>query len=300
MIRLSAETGDGIDIGKMQNSPYSGWIQAGFMGSPDPISLQPSGGNVGIGTTNPMNKLSVQGNADFSGNVSVGIIGPEISAALDVNSTTKGFLPPRMTSADRNSISTPVAGLLIWCSNCGVSGELQVHNGSTWTNMIGGAKAPAIGDAYGGGKVAYILQPGDPGYIPGEIHGIIGPEFDQSTSSTWGCPETFIQGGDGTALGTGNQNTIDIVSNCSDAGTAAKKCFDLVLNGYSDWYLPSKDELNKLWINRAAIGGFSNGTYWSSSEFSSYDAWDQMFNSSSFQCNAYKATPNHVRAVRSF
>src|SRR6188508_1896197 len=58
MIRLSAEPGDGIDIGKMQNPPYSGWIQAGFMGAPDPISLQPSGGNVGIGTTNPTNKLS--------------------------------------------------------------------------------------------------------------------------------------------------------------------------------------------------------------------------------------------------
>ena len=131
MIRLSAEPGDGIDIGKMSDAPFAGWIQAGFNGSPDPISLQPSGGNVGIGTTDPNNKLSVLGDADFNGNVTVGIIGPEISAALNINSTTKGFLPPRMTSAERNGISSPVAGLLIWCSNCGISGELQVHNGST-------------------------------------------------------------------------------------------------------------------------------------------------------------------------
>jgi len=61
------------------------------------------------------------------------------SAALEVNSTSQGFLPPRMTAAQRDIISTPVAGLVVWCTNCAEYGELQVYNGNTWTNMIGGA-----------------------------------------------------------------------------------------------------------------------------------------------------------------
>jgi uncharacterized protein (TIGR02145 family) len=64
---------------------------------------------------------------------------PDNSAMLDVKSTTKGFLPPRITYENRNAIANPPAGLTIWCSNCGASGELQVYNGTAWTNMVGGA-----------------------------------------------------------------------------------------------------------------------------------------------------------------
>jgi len=60
------------------------------------------------------------------------------SAMLDVSSTTKGFLPPRLTYFQKTQISSPVAGLTIWCSNCGLSGEMQVFNGNVWTNIIGG------------------------------------------------------------------------------------------------------------------------------------------------------------------
>ena len=63
------------------------------------------------------------------------------SAILDVSSTNKGFLPPRMTEEQRDLISSPVAGLAIWCSNCSTAGEMQVYNGTEWTNMIGGAAA---------------------------------------------------------------------------------------------------------------------------------------------------------------
>jgi uncharacterized protein (TIGR02145 family) len=68
-------------------------------------------------------------------NVGIGTNSPNASAQLDVSSTTKGFLPPRMTVAQRNSISNPVAGLQIWCIDCK---QLQVYDGSTWIN-IGGA-----------------------------------------------------------------------------------------------------------------------------------------------------------------
>ena len=63
---------------------------------------------------------------------------PDPSAMLDVKSTAKGFLPPRMTYSQRIAITSPPAGLMVWCSNCGTSGELQIYNGTVWTNMVGG------------------------------------------------------------------------------------------------------------------------------------------------------------------
>ena len=57
------------------------------------------------------------------------------SAALQIDSTTKGLLPPRMTQAQRNAIAIPATGLMVWCTNCGTAGELQVYNGTTWANI---------------------------------------------------------------------------------------------------------------------------------------------------------------------
>jgi hypothetical protein len=97
----------------------------------------------------------------------------------------------------------------------------------------------------------------------------------------------------------GNQNTLDIVAGCSTAGIAARLCNDLILNGYSDWYLPSKDELNRLLQNKNAIGGFAYGFYYSSSETGPYNVWG-LFYPDDITAEILKNDSNNVRAVRSF
>lgn len=71
-------------------------------------------------------------------NIGIGTDSPHVSAKLEVASTTMGFLPPRMTYAQRNAIVTPAAGLIIFCTNCGANGQLQNYDGVNWLAMVNG------------------------------------------------------------------------------------------------------------------------------------------------------------------
>jgi hypothetical protein len=73
----------------------------------------------------------------FTGAVAVGTASPSPAAVLDLTSTSKGLLLPRLTFVQKSAIVSPEAGLILWCTDCGASGELQVYNGTNFVNMVG-------------------------------------------------------------------------------------------------------------------------------------------------------------------
>jgi len=156
-----------------------------------------------------------------------------------------------------------------------------------------------IGDFYGGGIIFYIDSSGK--------HGLIAARIDQSTDSKWGCDGKDIQGTK-PDIGSGQPNTVAIVSNCTTQGIAAKLCYELTLDGYDDWYLPSKEELNQIFVNlkQRNIGGLSNSRYWSSTQDNINFVWIQNFSTldqnSGFQDGGRKEEVSsiRVRAIRSF
>ena len=154
-----------------------------------------------------------------------------------------------------------------------------------------------IGESFGGGIIFYIDGTGQHGLISATIN-----QTDIWTTAHWGCDTTLI-GCPSTAIGTGQANTMAIINGCAEAGIAARLCNDLELNGYSDWFLPSIDELHQMYIQKDVIGGFGTSGYWSSTEDTwKGSAWYQSFSiygtGSPFAYS--KNNPLDVRAIRAF
>jgi hypothetical protein len=167
----------------------------------------------------------------------------------------------------------------------------------------GGAAAPAVtGDTGqagyngGGGAIIVITEP----FRYFEV-APVSVEVGR-TWATAGNQITAVSGADDLAIGTGAQNTIDIVAQSGNvaATSAAVYCSELVSGGQSDWFLPSYNELEQMHINRVALNtSFSSGPYWSSSELSASQAAFWNFDGS-LTFNFAKSTAYYVRPVRSF
>lgn len=141
--------------------------------------------------------------------------------------------------------------------------------------------------------------------------GICGGADTDQIAGNWGCTGTNIPGAEGTAIGTGEQNTADIVAGCATAGIAARLADDLVLGGQNDWFLPSVDELAQVYNQRTNVGGLTIGSsmfateYWSSGEYSPAQTTNAavyyMRSSSGSANNAPKnAGSRYMRPIRAF
>lgn len=124
---------------------------------------------------------------------------------------------------------------------------------------------------------------------------------NQSAEAEWGCYEKSIPGASGTLIGTGKTNTAAIIENCGKAGIAAKIAVAYRGGGKSDWFLPSKDELDLMYTNLKlhGIGAFGDARYWSSSEADATIAWFQYFGGGG-QLRDNKLAYSCVRAIRAF
>ena len=152
-----------------------------------------------------------------------------------------------------------------------------------------------IGEHFGGGIIFYIDSINK--------HGIIAAEADIEEPAVWAYEDTLTRA-KGTAIGYGGKNTSRILKVQGDPVNqaedyAALECAEFELNGYSDWYLPSKDELNELYKQKNVVGGFRTIAYWSSSEFNLTAAWFQNFSNGS-QVKAGKKGSYALRPVRYF
>jgi hypothetical protein len=173
------------------------------------------------------------------------------------------------------------------------------------TNSIGTAyssefsfttKTVAKYDNYGGGIVSYISIAGDPGYVNGEVHGLVTTANDLSTGIAWNNGSDISVATNNT-LGSGNYNTNAIVAAQGSGNYAAKLCSDLILNGYSDWYLPSLDEFSRI-CSVLTLNDPSVRQYWTSSQSSPSMAW--CYSSNAYTNTVAKSTLFHVRAIRNF
>ena len=154
-----------------------------------------------------------------------------------------------------------------------------------------------VGDEYAGGIVFYV---------DGNCNGLVCAKADQNNGekTPWHIGTSLITGATGTAIGTGQANTTLIVNSYGSSEIyAALVCNNLDLEGYTDWFLPSKDELNLMYSNlhqaTPAIGDFQGDFYWNSTEDDAGDAWLQDFGDGGQYFDA-KSANQYVRAVRAF
>jgi hypothetical protein len=148
----------------------------------------------------------------------------------------------------------------------------------------------SFGDFYAGGLVFYLDTT--------LLHGYVCSETNQNVNQ-WGCHGVNVSGANGVAIGTGWANTEAIrLAGCAN-GYAAQPIYDLTLNGYNDWFLPSKDELHVMYVNLSSIEDFGQTTYWSSTQSGALDAVAVFFSNGYMQAEQ-KINQHSSRAVRTF
>ena len=198
----------------------------------------------------------------------------------------------------------------------GTSGNVLMSNGTTWISSSNTSdnNAHAIGESYGGGIIFYVYDGGK--------HGLIAATNDQSNDAKWDLSKGNETRAKANGIGAGIRNTTTIIISSEISQRKSSKdndwSFDsedfaaVICNEYSksetanslettygDWYLPSKYELNLLYLKRSTVGNFADDKYWSSTESDKDKAWTINFSTSSNSPDD-KTNKNRVRAIRNF
>ena len=177
-------------------------------------------------------------------------------------------------------------------SNAG-TGIIITGAGTVATPYVISDSVHKIGDTYGGGIVFYVYDNGR--------HGLIAATADQSTGVVWSTAayQSTVSNAVRDGVNGGQTNTERIIIQAGAGSYAAQLCANYQGGNYGDWYLPSKYELNLLYLQKAVVGGFAINGYWSSTENNNGNAWHQYFGDGT-QTNSSKASTYYVRAVRAF
>ena len=204
---------------------------------------------------------------------------------------------PVLDLASKSSQTRRISGVTQTLIALAVIGTLSAIAVSAFSAVTGKSSVEqyAIGDVGpGGGRV--FITPSTKGNNTGQYYEAA-PYADE-VEANWCNNEDTLLGAVGTSISTGRSNTTTADSTCTSG--AIQIASDYSNNGFSDWFLPSKDELNEMYVNRAYLGGFSTDFYWSSSEYAVFFAWFQDF-SIGFQYHYYsKDSTYYVRPVRAF
>jgi hypothetical protein len=169
---------------------------------------------------------------------------------------------------------------------------------SVWLSKAG----YSIGDT---GPAGGFIFHENPNYAKDGWRYLEAAPVDQSAGAKWGCFRRMIEGARGTAVGTGKQNTHDMLAACDEPESAARLCANYSVNGVSGWFLPSRDELALMYRNLTAAGlgnfhavGADNFNYWASSQQTADMAAHIDFADLGRQHGDDKDFPRRVRAVR--
>jgi hypothetical protein len=224
------------------------------------------------GTATASGSVAING----AGLVTVTGVASSTPSTLTVTTTRTGYATGSATVTQTSAAVTCATG-----------------GGATGTCVLG-ATGP------GGGKVFYVKEANATGsrYMEAAPNTWSGGSADPAIA--W-CSNTstLIAGTFGTAIGTGKANTDLMVADKACTSGAANSVRAYTKNGFTDWFLPSRDELNQLYLQRTTVGVFAAESYWSSSQYASNSAFNRSFVDGT-QPFAYKATPNRVRPVRAF
>jgi hypothetical protein len=229
--------------------------------------------------------------AGATGTMSPQTIASGSSAILTANAFTK-------TGSTFTGWATTPTGAVVYGD--GASYTMGTTNVTLYAKWYWTANLNLRDTGPAGGLIFYI----NPNYAIDGWRYLEAAPVDQ-ISRAWGTYNHVVPGAGGTAIGTGKQNTLAIIAGDSASYKAADECADYsIVNGgvtYDDWFLPSKDELNQMYVNLKSqgVGGFADNYYWSSSQYFDYTAWLQYFSNGS-QSTDDKYDTHPVRAVRAF